>query len=196
MRFPLSRVSCILLSAAVLFSLAGCGPQSTVNLRYTPLESNVLPAPNAPRLTVVLFEDARGKSDLGSKNDGTAFVASSPVNEWISRSLADEISRMGPQVSYATSLQEAQAAQPDFIVTGTVHEVWIKEENPTTYSTAVRFTFSLSNKSGRIYGENLSSRQERSGLPTASFVDDAMGATLREVLGVAASKINEAVKKR
>ncbi len=196
MRFPVSRVSCVFLSALMLLALAGCGPQNTVNLKYVPLEGTVLPAPNAPRLTVVLFEDARGKTDLGVKGDGTPFTASGDVAEWISRSLADEISRMGPQVSYAKTLKEAQAAQPDFIVTGTVREVWIAEVNPTTYSTAIRFTFNLSNKSGRIYGENLSSHQERAGLPTASFVDDALSATLREVLGVAASKINEVVQKR
>lgn len=196
MRFPVSRVSVVFFSALMLMALVGCGPQNTVSLHYTPLESNVLPAPNAPRLTVVLFEDARGKTDLGAKSDGTPFTTSGDVAEWISRSLADEISRMGPQVSYTTTLKEAQAAQPDFIVTGTIREVLIAEVNPATYTTAIRFTFNLANKTGRIYGENLSSHQERAGLPTASFVDDALSATLREVLGVAASKINEVVQKR
>ena len=182
------------LGAALLcaLTLAGCAPKDTVRLLYTPVTPSVLPAPTAPRVAVVLFEDKRGKQEIGTRSKGGVFSAATSVPEWISRSLADEISRMGPQVSYAPSIQLAQSARPDYIVTGTVEEVWVKESNPTTYAATVRISFNVANRQGSVYSQNLSSSQEKTGLPSSGMVEDLLTGTLREVLGVAASKINEA----
>ena len=182
------------LCAALLcaLTLAGCAPKDTVRLLYTPVTPSVLPAPTAPRVAVVLFEDKRGKQEIGTRSKGGVFSAATSVPEWISRSLADEISRMGPQVSYAPSIQLAQSARPDYIVTGTVEEVGVKESNPTTYAATVRISFNVANRQGSVYSQNLSSSQEKTGLPSSGMVEDLLTGTLREVLGVAASKINEA----
>ena len=182
------------LCAALLcaLTLAGCAPKDTVRLLYTPVTPSVLPAPTAPRVAVVLSEDKRGKQEIGTRSKGGVFSAATSVPEWISRSLADEISRMGPQVSYAPSIQLAQSARPDYIVTGTVEEVWVKESNPTTYAATVRISFNVANRQGSVYSQNLSSSQEKTGLPSSGMVEDLLTGTLREVLGVAASKINEA----
>lgn len=182
------------LCAALLcaLTLAGCAPKDTVRLLYTPVTPSVLPAPTAPRVAVVLFEDKRGKQEIGTRSKGGVFSAATSVPEWISRSLADEISRMGPQVSYAPSIQLAQSARPDYIVTGTVEEVWVKESNPTTYAATVRISFNVANRQGSVYSQNLLSSQEKTGLPSSGMVEDLLTGTLREVLGVAASKINEA----
>ena len=182
------------LCAALLcaLTLAGCAPKDTVRLLYTPVTPSVLPAPTAPRVAVVLFEDKRGKQEIGTRSKGGVFSAATSVPDWISRSLADEISRMGPQVSYAPSIQLAQSARPDYIVTGTVEEVWVKESNPTTYAATVRISFNVANRQGSVYSQNLSSSQEKTGLPSSGMVEDLLTGTLREVLGVAASKINEA----
>ena len=182
------------LCAALLcaLTLAGCAPKDTVRLLYTPVTPSVLPAPTAPRVAVVLFGDKRGKQEIGTRSKGGVFSAATSVPEWISRSLADEISRMGPQVSYAPSIQLAQSARPDYIVTGTVEEVWVKESNPTTYAATVRISFNVANRQGSVYSQNLSSSQEKTGLPSSGMVEDLLTGTLREVLGVAASKINEA----
>ena len=181
---------CVALLCAL--TLAGCAPKDTVRLLYTPVTPSVLPAPTAPRVAVVLFEDKRGKQEIGTRSKGGVFSAATSVPEWISRSLADEISRMGPQVSYAPSIQLAQSARPDYIVTGTVEEVWVKEYNPTTYAATVRISFNVATRQGSVYSQNLSSSQEKTGLPSSGMVEDLLTGTLREVLGVAASKINEA----
>lgn len=178
--------------SAVRADVGGCAPKDTVRLLYTPVTPSVLPAPTAPRVAVVLFEDKRGKQEIGTRSKGGVFSAATSVPEWISRSLADEISRMGPQVSYAPSIQLAQSARPDYIVTGTVEEVWVKESNPTTYAATVRISFNVANRQGSVYSQNLSSSQEKTGLPSSGMVEDLLTGTLREVLGVAASKINEA----
>lgn len=190
-----SRI-CMPLGAAVLcvLALAGCMPKDTVRLMYAPVTPTVLPAPTAPRVAVVLFEDKRGKEEIGVRRNGSKFLPGSPVAEWVSRSLADEISRMGPQVSYAPSMQLAQSARPDYIVTGQVEEVWIKESSPATYNATVRVSFTLAKRQGAVYSQNLSSTQDKTGLPGSDMVENLLTDTLREVLGVAASKISEATR--
>lgn len=173
-------------------ALAGCAPKDTVRLLYSPVTSSVLPAPTAPRVAVVLFEDERGKSEIGVRSGGGVFSAAGSVPEWISRSLASEISRMGPQVSYAPSIQLAQSASPDYIVTGTVNKVWVTESGRLTYSSTVSIRFNVANRQGSVYSQSLSSSQEKTGMPNSDIVEELLTSTLREVLGVAASKINEA----
>ena len=68
----------------------------------------------------------------------------------------------------------------------------MKESNPTTYAATVRISFNVANRQGSVYSQNLSSSQEKTGLPSSGMVEDLLTGTLREVLGVAASKINEA----
>jgi hypothetical protein len=179
---------------AGLLTVTGCMPKDSVRLVYAPAASAVLPAPTAPRIAVVLFEDQRGKADIGAKKDGKAFVPGSQVAEWISRSLADELSRKGPQVSYAPSIQLAQSAQPDFLVTGAVEEVWIKETNLASYSATVRINIRLATRNGVIFNQTLSSTQEKTGVPGARLVESVLTETVREVLSSAAAKIAEAAK--
>ena len=99
---------------------------------------------------------------------------------------------MGPQVSYAPSIQLAQSARPDYIVTGTVDKVWVTEARHTTYSATVSIRFNVANRQGSVYSQSLSSSQEKTAMPSSDIVEELLTSTLREVLGVAASKINEA----
>ena len=179
--------------AAVLF-LAGCAAKDMIRLLYYPVTPSVLPAPTAPRVVVVLFDDKRGKTEIGVTRKGTPLQAGSSVSDWISRSLADEISRMGPQVSFAPSITLAQSSRPDFIVTGTVEEVWLKETNLASCSASIRLNIRMANRQGTVYEQNLSSSQEKTGLPGFSLAESVLTDTLREVLGVAASKINEVTR--
>lgn len=185
----------LLMASVACLAITGCAPKNTVRLMYSSAENAALPVPGAPQVTVVIFEDKRTKAELGAKKSGELFVANTLVTDWVSRSLADEISRMGPQVSYAMNLPQALAANPDYIVTGNVQEVWVKDTGPTSYSTTIRVSFELKNRQGKIYGENLTATQERASLPSPTMVESLLSDTLREVLGVAASKINEHVNK-
>ena len=197
-RFHYAHARLFSLLGVLLFAsltLAGCTPKDTVQLLYTPVTPSVIPAPTAPRVAVVLFEDKRPNKDaIGIKRNGTAFLPNSLVTEWVSRALADEIGRMGPQVSYAPSAQLAQSARPDYIVTGAVEEVWLKEVSTATYTSTVQITVSLANRAGKVFSQTLSSTQEKTGIPKSGLVDSIMTDTLREVLGVAASKITESTK--
>ena len=64
--------------------------------------------------------------------------------------------------------------------------------DPRNGAATVRISFNVANRQGSVYSQNLSSSQEKTGLPSSGMVEDLLTGTLREVLGVAASKINEA----
>lgn len=187
--FPRFRSIYVLLIGVMLVGLGGCMPKDTVRLMYTSAEPSVLPSPTAPHVAVVLLEDKRGQDAIGVRSNGGSFQPGSPVAEWVSRSLADELSRKGPQVSYAPTNQLAQSAQPDYIVTGSVDEVWVKEISATTYSAVVRIKLSMANRQGVVFAEGLSASQEKSGIPTSALAENVLTETLRDVLKAAAAKL-------
>lgn len=174
--------------------LVACGPGNTVRLIYSPAVENVLPQPAAPRVTVVMFEDQRTQQSIGVLRDGTVASAGSNVADWVSRSLGDELARDGQQVSYSPTMTGAQNAHPPYIISGVVREVWLKELNPTTMTATIRITVTLRGKKGVLYSENLSSTQERKGLPSATAAETLLADTLRDVLQPTAKKIETYLK--
>lgn len=169
--------------------LAACGTGNSVRLIYTPASSAMLPQPNAPRVTVVMFEDHRTQQVIGERRDGSAITPSSLVSDWVSRSLGDELSRLGMQVSYSTSLPQAKAAHPEYLITGSVRELWLKEVSATAMTATLRVEFTLSGKKGRTYSEVLTATQEKQGILTASATESLLADTLRDVVVPAAKKI-------
>jgi len=178
-----------------LFLLSGCARTEAVHLFYTSNGPAILPAPNAPTLTVVMFEDRRSiVGSIGVRRNESPIFAAGSVNTWVSQALADELSRTGPQVSYAINLQIANAASPDYIVTGTIEQIWVKEINPATFQAVVQIGVNISNRRGTLWGQSFSSIQERTGLPRFNLVENLLNETLREVLAVVTPKINEVIR--
>lgn len=194
LRHNASRPLTALLLLAAL-ALSACAPGSMVRLFYAPSASPVLPDPSAPRVTVVMFEDKRPVVQLGERKDGTSFMASSLVADWVSRSLADELTRLGLQVSYALTPEQARAGGADYIVTGVLTEVWLKEMKATDYSASMKMTVTVSDYSKALYSEQLSGSQSRRALPAQDVAEKLLAETLRDVMQPAAKKILDTVKK-
>lgn len=173
--------------------LSACGPSNTVRLVYKPADSSVLPPPGAPRVTVVQFDDKRANTQLGVRRDNSSFVANAPVAEWLSRSLADEMARLGLQVSYATTLDQARSGNPEYIVSGVIEEMWLKESSTTEISANIRAQMVLSNRKGRILTENLSAAQTRKALPSSNTAEALLTDTLQELVVPAAQKAQQAI---
>lgn len=179
----------------LVMSLAmACGPANTVRLLYSPADQTNLPRPGAPRVAVVMLTDKRTTPNLGIKSDGSAFVSNTSVADWVSRSVGEELTKLGPQVSYSTSMAAATAAKPDYIISGTINEVWLKENNPTSLEAIIRISISLANNKGVIYSENLRSAQQKQGLPRSTAADSLLADTLRETLAPAMAKLNSLIK--
>ncbi|QCC84417.1 hypothetical protein DDIC_00690 [Desulfovibrio desulfuricans] len=186
----------IVLCVSLLALLAACGPSNNVRLLPPPpLDASVLPSPNAPRVTVVTFEDKRmDQSVIGTRRDNSAFVTTDNVSQWISKALADELARNGMQVSYSISVNEARKGNPDFLVTGQIDEANIRETSTTDMATSLRANYVLANRQARIMRESLNASQSRTGLPSGSAADNLMLETLRDLVKPMAQKIVQTIE--
>ena len=186
----------VLFLVLLAFLATACGPANSVRLLPPPFqEGAVLPGPKAPRVTVVAFDDKRqDMTVIGSRRDNTAFVTNDSVTQWISKALADELARNGLQVSYSDSVSQARAGNPDYLVTGDVDQVWLREKSATDLSTQMRVNYSVANRQNRIYKETLNASQSRTVMPTGSAADTIMLDTLRELIKPMAQKIVQAIE--
>ena len=192
----ITRLLPLSLALMLAMFLTACGPSNTVRLLSpAPAVNPVLPAPNAPRVTVVPFTDNRqDTTNLGVRRDGSAFVASDDVAQWVSRGLADELRRQGVQVSYALDENQARSGNPDYIVTGTVEQAWLREVSATELATSMRATYRLASRDGKkISKETLNSSQTRSGIPSSGAAEEIMISSLRDLVQPMARKIKAIV---
>ena len=148
MSILIRRVVTLALTLVTLTLLAACGPSNNVRLIYNTNTSAVLPLPGSPSVAVVMFNDERTRQYIGERKDGSVFTASSTIADWFSRSLADELGRQGVQVSFASTLEQARAANPTYIVTGTITDVWLQEQSATRVQCTIKAKVALSNKKG------------------------------------------------
>ena len=179
MSILIRRVVTLALTLVTLTLLAACGPSNNVRLIYNTNTSAVLPLPGSPSVAVVMFNDERTRQYIGERKDGSVFTASSTIADWFSRSLADELGRQGVQVSFASTLEQARAANPTYIV--------------TRVQCTIKAKVALSNKKGVLYSENLSSTQERQFIPSASAIESLLSDTLKDLLVPAAKKIQSQI---
>lgn len=170
----------------------GCGPSNNVRLLYKPVVDS-LPAPDAKRVVVVEFKDQRQDTRLGVRRDGSTFMADRDVPVWLSRSLADELTRLGLQVSYAASRKDAAAAQPDFVVTGVVKDVWLKEISTTELSVKMSATVTLTRDGKQILKKVFSAAQSRKGMPSGSAAEELLLDSMQELVQPAGRQIRNAM---
>lgn len=177
---------------------AACGPGNTVRLIPPPaLSGQSLPAPNAPSICVVNFEDGRSDEySVGVRRDGSAFTTNQNMSEWISRALADELARDGLRVTYAVSVAQARSGNPDYLVTGRVDNVWLKEDGRLQLTSSMRVNLALANRKGRIWSETCNSSETKAGLPSKGWADDLLLSTLKDLIKPIAQKIVQTVNKK
>ena len=188
------RLSLLFCAVLMLAALTGCLAQNNVRLLYNPGGASALPVATAPRVAVVLFEDQRGRIDVGVRKDGSPFQPSSSVAEWVSQSLADELARQGAQVSLATSMAQAQAGQPDYIVGGVVERVWLTEKSISSYDAVIRIQTRLYSQKQATVSRSFASQQEKTGIPGAALAEQTLSSTLADVLKNASMSIMGAMR--
>ena len=183
----LSMALCAILVCAALM-VSGCA-QNSVRLLYNPATSASVPAVTAPRVTVVLFEDQRGRVDIGVRKDGTPFQPGSNVAEWVSYSLADELTRQGAQVSIATNMQQAQAGKPDYIIGGAIERVWMTEKSMSNYDASIRIQVRLYSQKAATVTKNFGAQQDKTGVPGSRLAEQTLSSTLNDVLSSASQSL-------
>ncbi len=181
-------LSFVFMFACMALMVFGCA-QNNVRLLYNPATPANVPSVTAPRVTVVVFDDQRNRVDIGVRKDGTPFQPGSNVAEWVSYSLADELTRQGAQVSIATSRQQAEAANPEYMVHGLIERVWLTEKNISNYEAAIRLQIHIYSRNKTPAIKNIGAQQDKTGVPGARLAEETLSSTLADVLKDASSRI-------
>ena len=180
------------LCALCLACLTACGPANDVRLLYKPADTSAQPllqTPGAATVAVVCFADKRGKSQLGVRRDGSAFDSATPVGEWAARSLADELERLGLRAGYAENLGQAHALKSACIVSGSVEEIWLKQDSYTNIAANMRVTVNMTRADKHIFTESFNANQQRTGLPSGTAAENILLDTMQEIVQPAAQKL-------
>ena len=178
---------------AVLFALSACGPGSTVRLLHPPADALQIPASTAPSLAVVQLKDARANSYVGVRRDNSPFIPNGAVSDWVSRSLADAFTRQGLRVTYAQNLEAARASQSNYILTGELQEVWIRENSGTDISASVKAFIAVTGHKGRLVNESVMSALSKQGLLGSAAAEELLFNTVQELVQSVAHKTQQAI---
>ncbi len=170
------------------FFCAACGPNNLVPLTYPAKDAALLPAPNAPRVAVVMFTDKRSTQSLGTRSKGS-FESTVAVPDWISRSFADALSRRGAQASIASSVQQARAAGITYIVTGVVSEASLTEASLAELRATITASVTLHGPQGTLLNETLSASQSETGIISTGTATHLLQSTVQQLIRPGADKI-------
>ncbi|MCL2122555.1 MAG: hypothetical protein FWH34_00550 [Desulfovibrionaceae bacterium] len=178
---------------AALFALCACGPSSTVRLLYRPADAPQIPVSTAPSISVVQLKDARSNSYIGVRRDNTPFIPNGTVPDWVTKSLADELTRQGLRVTYALTLEAARVSQPQYILTGELQEVWIRESSSTDISASIKAFISVTGHRGKLFSEGVTSSLSKQGLPGGAVAEELLFNTVQELVQSVANKTQQAI---
>ncbi len=172
--------------------LIGCA-QNTVPLVYSSPAENTLPIAGAPSVCVVAFTDQRFSPPIGQRSDGTDFMPQSDVSAWFTQALGTEIAREGIVVTRAASEAEAKSSHADYIVTGTVDEVWLTEKSSTEYETRLRSTLVIKSGQKNLFSRSFSSSLSRRVVPGSSVPKELLTESLSDLVTPMARAVYEKV---
>ena len=192
MQHPVRRL-CPVLVLIALSALCACGSSSTVRLLYRPADALSIPAPTAHSLSVVQLREARINAYLGVRYDNSPFIPNGAVPEWVTRSLAEAFTRQGLRVTQAENLEAARSSQPQYILTGELQEVWIRESSRTEITASVKVFISVTGHKGRLINESVMSSLSRQGLLGSSAAEELLYNTLQELALSVAHKTQQAI---
>lgn len=178
-----------------LLLVSGCGGK-TVPLGYTAIGPAAYPAPGAPTVLLVELHDQRpDTTTIGTSKDGTAFVPAGSVSDWVSRALADELTRQGLLVTYSSQPLTDTAEMP--VVSGDITSLSLTENHLLNYDAQIAITLKITGRHGQLLStESFRANQSATSLPTEANKRDLLEDTLRDVVAPAAVKIKSLLMKQ
>ena len=175
--------------------LLGCA-KNTVPLVYSsPSTENTIPLTGSPTVSVVTFMDKRGSPPIGQRDNGSDFMPSSSVTDWVTHSLATELSQLGLIVTLADSEAQAESSGAKYVVTGSVDEIWLTEKSSTDYEARMRATVTIKSGKKALLTRSFSSALSRRVVPLSSVPQEMLSETLRDLIIPMARAANEQVRR-
>lgn len=194
--FRFFRISGALVALLLPLVLVACA-NKTVPLAYTPVGPAAHPAPGATMVTLVALQDQRPDvTKIGTRRDGTPFTPAGSVTDWVSRALADELTRQGLLVSYTdTPIVTTDGATGMNLVSGTIDDLSLTEDNFLNYAVKIAITLRITDKNGKpLSTESFRITQTATSMPTEDNIRDLLTDSLRDVVAPAALKVRQTLK--
>lgn len=194
--FRFFRISGALVALLLPLVLVACA-NKTVPLAYTPVGPAAHPAPGATMVTLVALQDQRPDvTKIGTRRDGTPFTPAGSVTDWVSRALADELTRQGLLVSYTdTPIVTTDGATGMNLVSGTIDDLSLTEDNFLNYAVKIAITLRITDKNGKpLSTESFRITQTATSMPTEDNIRDLLTDSLRDVVAPAALKVRRTLK--
>ncbi len=185
----MNKIKYLLLFASCLFIFA-CA-SNDIRLLYP--ENANSSAHSDKHVVLVYFQDVRKNPNLGIKTDNSAFLASSNISDWVTKSLGNELNKLGISVSYVDSLEDAKE-KSGFVVNGKITELWINQTAITSLTTNIKLDLELFNNLRPLFTEHLSASQNGEFIVSSSNIENILYNTLSDITSPAAHKILESMK--
>jgi hypothetical protein len=172
------RTRCFLLFGMLtVFLLAACAPMNKIPLQYTPLGGT--PGKCRSGVAVAAFEDRRGMERIGEHGPDMILFPGSSVSQWVTWALVDELKLAGCEARYAES--PATAPDPD-VVTGVVHQVYIRKLSTFEYLAEFRLGVALNRAGETVWQKEYSGSVQKSGTPTTETYRETLREGLQEIM--------------
>lgn len=177
--------------AVICLIFHGCAQGNIVRLSY-PEPGSAVSSGTGKRVCVVDFDNKRDRSEIGQRQSGESILGRTLVERWVAQGVAAELSHAGYAVSVVETLAEALAAEPDYIVTGEVEEVWLAESSLTRFTATIRASVSLLNgRGGDITSNNYNCVFSTALLPAYGVPQTLLDEALFELLQPAAQLLTQ-----
>lgn len=179
------RISAALGLLLVLGFISGCA-SNVVKLNYVPVGA-MLQSTGKTAVLLELEDRRPNTSGIGQRKNGELFTGDATVTDWVSRALADELTRQGVSVSYAGGGLSSPGAR---VISGSLESLWLKETGNTSYEVEMKMHLTLTDSNGKlIYQNNFQCWQNAQFLPTESKISDLMADSLHDLVFPAAQTI-------
>ena len=180
----------VMIGFMLMFAFAGYGAAAdTVELGYEP--AGIAEAPCSKSIAVVTFEDLRDDPAIGESGKGKQFMSKTPVNEWVTRALYDELKRSGCKAEYHDKMGDYDT---DFVVTGDVEKAYIKQDSATKYNVDISLKLNIFSDGQKVVSKTYRSNMTKRTGPSFSFKSSVATQMLQDVMRVAVPELQEMSK--
>lgn len=178
------------LALAGFVALSACAGSTQLVLRY-----QVASAPAAgcdKAIAVVTFKDGREQKMLGIDADGQAYKTDSNVAEWVSWSLYDELRTVGcSKVKYHQTEGEFTA---DYVVSGEVLKVSVRQNSATSYTAAVQLRLEIKKDGQVVYAGKFQGEKDNTVFPGSGKAEQVLSDALQVVLSDVVAQVRSTAK--
>jgi hypothetical protein len=118
-------------------------------------------------------------------------MSKSPVNEWVTRALYDELKLSGCKAEYHDKMGDYNT---DFVVTGDVEKAYIKQDSATKYNVDISLKVNIFSDGQKVVGKTYRSNMTKRTAPSFSFKSSVATQMLQDVMRVAVPELQEMFK--